>query len=79
MSERKLLAIVVLAVAMGFVTEMTVFNLAKFDPVDFANQSLGACIAGLCLLGQEGGFDLGLWTSASAAIFITIGFFVAHG
>ena len=79
MSERKLLAIVVLAVAMGFGTEMTVFNLAKFDPVDFANQSLGACMAGLGLLGQEWGPDLGLWMLASSFLYITAGFFIAHG
>ena len=79
MSERNRLAIVFLAVALGFGTEMTIFNLAKFDPVDFANQSLGACIAGLSLLGQEWELDLGLWMSASSAVFIAIGFFVAHG
>ncbi len=78
-SERKLLALVVLAIVLGFGAEMTIFNMAKFDPVDFANQSLGACMAGLCLLGQEWEPDAGLWTTASAAVFITAGFIVAHG
>lgn len=79
MSDRKLFALVCLAVALGFGTEMTLFNLAKFDPVDFANQSIGACMAGLCLLGQEWQEKLGLWTAVAAFAFIGIGFVVAHG
>ena len=79
LSEKKLIALVCLAIGLGFGTEMTIFNLAKFDPVDFANQSIGACMAGICLLGREWGADLGLWIAASAAVCIEIGFFVAHG
>lgn len=41
---------VVLAVALGAVAEQTVFRLAEFDPVDLANQSLGAGLAGVVLL-----------------------------
>ena len=29
--------------------EATLFAIARFDPVDFANQSIGACLAGLCV------------------------------
>ncbi|MEO2091805.1 MAG: hypothetical protein ABGY75_20310 [Gemmataceae bacterium] len=36
-----------LAIAAGTVTEATVFNIAKFDEVDYCNQNLGAVIAGL--------------------------------
>lgn len=41
---------VVLAVAGGVVTEATVFKIAIFDPVDLANQSLGAVVVGAALL-----------------------------
>ena len=53
MSGPEILAVVLLAVSLGFGTEMTIFKIAKFDPVDFANQSAGACIAGLCLIDQR--------------------------
>lgn len=46
-------AIVLLAILLGFGTEMTIFKIAQLDLVDFANQSAGACIAGLCLLNQR--------------------------
>ena len=48
-----ILAITLVAISLGFGTEMTIFKIAKFDPVDFANQSAGACIAGLCLIRQR--------------------------
>lgn len=41
---------VLLAVTLGAVAEQTVFRLAEFDPVDLANQSLGAGLAGVALL-----------------------------
>lgn len=41
---------VLLAVGLGAVAEQTVFRLAEFDPVDLANQSLGAGLAGVVLL-----------------------------
>ncbi|MBX9789318.1 MAG: hypothetical protein K2Y37_10415 [Pirellulales bacterium] len=47
------LAIVVLAVvaiAIGGVFESTIYRIAKFDEVDFCNQSLGAVLAALGLL-----------------------------
>ncbi|RNL62650.1 hypothetical protein EFK50_12905 [Nocardioides marmoriginsengisoli] len=37
---------VLAAVLLGVFTEATVFRLAEFDPVDLANQSLGAVFAG---------------------------------
>ena len=36
-----------LCIGAGTVTEATVFRLAKFDEIDFCNQSLGAILAGL--------------------------------
>lgn len=41
---------VVLAVLGGVVTEATVFKIAIFDPVDLANQSLGAVLVGAAVL-----------------------------
>lgn len=38
-------AVAVVAVLLGVGTEATVFKLAEFDPVDLANQSLGAVLA----------------------------------
>jgi peptidoglycan biosynthesis protein MviN/MurJ (putative lipid II flippase) len=37
-------------IALGAVTEATIFRLAKFDELDFCNQSLGAVLAGLAML-----------------------------
>ena len=78
-TERQILVVVGLALTMGFWAEMTIFKIAKFDPVDFANQSLGACIAGLSLLGQEWEPRLWIWISASATLFAATGIVVAHG
>lgn len=44
--------LLVLAIGLGAVAEATIFRLALFDPVDFCNQSLGACLAGSCLVGR---------------------------
>jgi hypothetical protein len=43
-------ATVVVAILGGVVTEATVFKIAIFDPVDLANQSLGAVLVGAALL-----------------------------
>lgn len=44
--------VTMLAVALGVVTEATVFRLAIFDPVDLANQSLGAVVVGSAVVGS---------------------------
>ena len=44
------LAVTLVSIALGFGTEATIFRLGLFDPVDFCNQSLGACIACACLI-----------------------------
>lgn len=40
------------AIAFGALLEATVFRIAFFDPVDFANQSLGACVALAVVVGR---------------------------
>lgn len=45
-----ILGLTLLAIAGGGVLEATIYRLAKFDEVDFCNQSLGAVIAGLGML-----------------------------
>ncbi len=47
-------ALVAVAIGIGYVTESTVFRIAIFDPVDFVNQSLGACVAGAGVMGRPG-------------------------
>ena len=42
--------VVLVAVGLGAITEQTVFRLAEFDPVDLANQSVGAGLAGFAIL-----------------------------
>lgn len=37
-------------IALGAVAELTIFRIAKFDEVDFCNQSLGAVLAGIVTL-----------------------------
>lgn len=71
-------AIVLLSISLGFGTEMTIFKIAQFDLVDFANQSAGACIAGLCLLNQRWEPRHGLRVFASAALISIAGTLVAH-
>jgi hypothetical protein len=39
--------ICIACIALGAITESTIFRLAKFDEIDFCNQSLGAVLAGL--------------------------------
>lgn len=41
------------AVLLGVLAEATVFRLAEFDPVDLANQSAGAVLAGIALMDAE--------------------------
>lgn len=43
-------AVTIASIGVGFVTETSVFRFAFFDPVDFANQSIGACVACACVL-----------------------------
>ncbi|MCA9176090.1 MAG: hypothetical protein KDB14_16505 [Planctomycetales bacterium] len=52
----------VLLIAAGAIAELTIFRLAKFDEVDFFNQSLGAvlaCVVAVPLLGRGDGLSVG--------------------
>jgi len=44
-------AVTVVCVGLGVITEATVFRIARFDEIDFGNQSIGAVLAGLAALG----------------------------
>jgi hypothetical protein len=76
-----LLACTVACIAAGAVAEATVFRLAKFDEIDFCNQSLGAVLAGsgaLALAGAEKPSDAMLWTSVTVgAAFLAAGAYFA--
>lgn len=50
--RREPLLLVLVAIAIGAGLEATIFRLAQFDPVDFFNQSLGAALAGIAVLGR---------------------------
>ena len=69
-------------IALGAVAEATVFNMAKFDEVDFCNQSLGAVLAGLAVLaivGESKPRNRALWASIAIGIgFLLAGFYYAH-
>jgi hypothetical protein len=47
-AQRILLPICVICIAAGAVTEATIFRIARFDEIDFFNQSLGAVLAVAC-------------------------------
>ena len=68
--------VVLVAVAGGVVTEATIFKLAVFDMVDFANQSVGACLAGFCALGRYGKDDAKV-AYAGAVVGLVVGTFLA--
>ena len=78
LSGAEILAVTLLAVTLGFGTEMTIFKIAKFDPVDFANQSAGACIAGLCLVNQRWEPGRALRVFAVGALIAAAGGLSAH-
>jgi len=47
-------AATILSIGAGAVTEATIFRFAKFDEIDFCNQSLGAVIAGVIVIAIAG-------------------------
>jgi hypothetical protein len=66
-----------LAVLLGVFTEATVFRLAEFDPVDLANQSLGAVLAGVGMLDAQPS-DRSTGVAAVAGLVLLVaGFFYA--
>ena len=74
----RILGAVVAAVLLGVFAEATVFRLAEFDPVDLANQSFGAVLAGLGLVNVEraGGSTTGV-AFLGGAVLLVAGFFYA--
>lgn len=65
------------AILLGVLTEATVFRLAEFDPVDLANQSLGAVMAGVAMLDARP-YDHSAWVAAATGLgFLVAGFFYA--
>ena len=65
------------AVLIGVVTEATVFRLAEFDPVDLANQSLGAVLAGLGMLDVGRGGKTAAMAVVCGLVLLVAGFFYA--
>lgn len=59
------------AIALGAMAEQTAFRLAIFDPVDFATQSLGACLACACVMRQKPSIHLAILVVIIG--FITLG------
>ncbi len=64
----------VAAIVAGVGTELTVFRLAIFDPVDLANQSLGAVIVGAGLVGASGSRRLAGGLVLVALVLLVAGF-----
>ena len=65
------------AVLLGVAMEASVFRLAVFDPVDLANQSIGALLAGIGLLdAQRGDSSPGL-AFVGGFVLVVAGFFYA--
>jgi hypothetical protein len=65
------------AVLLGIFTEATIFRLAEFDPVDLANQSLGAVLAGLGLVNVERAEDTTGAAFLGGFVLLVVGFFYA--
>lgn len=65
------------AILLGVFTEATVFRLAEFDPVDLANQSLGAVLAGVAMLDARPYDHSSLVATAAGFAFLAAGFFYA--
>ncbi|MGH2820077.1 MAG: hypothetical protein ACRDJ5_05445 [Actinomycetota bacterium] len=65
------------AIAVGFVTEATIFRIALFDPVDFLNQSLGAGIAASGMIRADPSRRLAVAAVSISIVLIGAGFFFA--
>jgi hypothetical protein len=69
--------VTVVAIQLGAVAEASVFRIAIFDPVDFVNQSLGACLACAAVIGRRPSFSFGFGAGAFAAAALVAGFVLA--
>lgn len=70
-------AVVAVAVLLGVGTEATVFLIARFDPVDLAQQSLGALLAGAGVVGARGTPAAAAAALVAAAVLLAAGFHYA--
>lgn len=70
-------AVVAAAIALGTLTELTIFRIAIFDNVDYALQSLGACVAGASLVGRRGSVPLAAALAAISLVGLVLGFWFA--
>lgn len=68
------LALTTIAIVLGFITEQTIFRVVFFDPIDFSNQSLGACTACACSLDPEWERSTAPWLIALSGVFLLAGF-----
>jgi hypothetical protein len=72
----RVVAVVAVAVLIGVGTEATIFAYAEFDPVDFANQSVGAVLACAGFLGARRTTDP-LIAAAAGLVLLLAGFHYA--
>jgi len=72
----RVVAVAVVAVLLGVGTEATIFRLAEFDPVDLANQSLGALLACAGFVDADGASDAAL-AAAAGFVLLVAGFHYA--
>lgn len=77
-APRLMVPFCVLCILGGVVTEATVFRLARFDEIDFFNQSLGAVLAMLCVSAMVTDQKSGpmVWISG---LTVGLGFLMAGG
>lgn len=71
------LAPVVVAIGLGAITEATIYRLAIFDPVDLANQSLGAAVAGAAVIGRNGSWGRAAVLAAVGVVCLRLGYYFA--
>ena len=65
------------AVLLGVAMEASIFRLAVFDPVDLANQSTGALLAGIGLLDARRGDSSAGLAFLGGCVLLVAGFFYA--
>ncbi len=66
----RVVTVAAVAVLLGVGTESTIFRLAEFDPVDLANQSLGALLVCAGFVDAEGVRDAALAAAAGVTLLI---------
>ncbi|HVE75419.1 MAG TPA: hypothetical protein VND22_01485 [Actinomycetota bacterium] len=67
----------IVSVLIGAGAEFTVFKLAIFDPVDFFNQSLGACLAASAMIGRTVSIPAAITLGALGGALTLAGFVLA--